>query len=213
MVTRKPIPASTSQRSPNALPYPITPTASGWPDEHSRIGSILPAKEKNGTDLEYLHGGQGIAESSSSNPPRNDKEWLGGSDNKGSFINQQQPWSGTDDRTFNTGQARQENLPASLRVYQPDLTPRSSSESQRSSRTRTHTSSEVLKETSSYSSPSTNPYHRTRNSDSSQPEGVQSIEDSSGDVWAELASHPPPPVSAPPPPPSSQEGKQGFITM
>ena len=150
-----------------------------------------------------LQGKQGSTESSFTYPPENDSTWLGGH-NKESFDNQQLPWSDGNDRTSSSGRARHEDIPASLRVHQPDLTPRSSSESQRSQGGHPYPLSETSAKTNSYPPLSTNPYYRTRIPESSQPEVVEPTEDSSSDIWAELASYPPPPISAPPPPPIPQ---------
>ena len=214
MVTRKPIPTrsslTTNQNDSNALPYPITPTLSNWPNVVSNPSKTQPVEEKPHSIPNYPEA-EGSAASSYAYPEEIDNRRLRGSNNKKSSNYQQLPWPDVGDRISGTVQARQEDLPTSLRVHQPDLTPRSSSESQRSQGDHTYTSYELPKETNHYSSLSTNPYHRTKGSESSQPEVVQSTEDSSSDIWAELASYPPPPVSDPPPIPLPLPQGEGIL--
>lgn len=57
---------------------------------------------------------------------------------------------------------------------------------------------------------STNPYHRARSADRAPRDVPQSQEESSVDIWADLASAPPEPTSAPPPPPTIEQELGGF---
>ncbi|MCJ1478276.1 hypothetical protein MMC13_006953 [Lambiella insularis] len=108
-------------------------------------------------------------------------------------------------------------VPALLQVGHPEGTPRSSFESR--------SSEELFPEShglqrdydhdhKSDVNYSTNPYHRARSADRALHDVSQSQEESSVDIWAELASAPPEPTSAPPPPPIEHElGGFGALSL
>ncbi|MCJ1438182.1 hypothetical protein MMC27_007569 [Xylographa pallens] len=106
-------------------------------------------------------------------------------------------------------------LPASLQIRRPEATPTSSFGTQSSEELfpRGHEVQEAGKSQYSLDPPqSTNPFHRVKSADRVAQNVLQSQEESSVDIWADLANPPPPPTSAPPPPPIDHE-LQGLSEM
>ncbi|MCJ1382549.1 hypothetical protein MMC17_005662 [Xylographa soralifera] len=108
-----------------------------------------------------------------------------------------------------------ETLPASLQIRRPEATPSSSFGTQSSEELfpRSQEVQEGGKPQYNLDPPqSTNPFHRVRSADRVSQKVLQSQEESSVDIWADLANPPPAPSSAPPPPPIDDE-LQGFSDM
>ncbi|MCJ1315853.1 hypothetical protein MMC15_001173 [Xylographa vitiligo] len=101
-----------------------------------------------------------------------------------------------------------ETLPASLQIRRPEATPASSMGTQSSEELfpRSHEVQEGGEPKYGLDPPqSTNPFNRVRSADGISRNVLQSQEESSVDIWADLANPPPPPSSAPPPPPIDHE--------
>ncbi|MCJ1417965.1 hypothetical protein MMC32_004310 [Xylographa parallela] len=106
-------------------------------------------------------------------------------------------------------------LPMSLQIRRPEATPASSFGTQSSEELfpRSNEVQEAGKPQYSLDPPqSTNPFHRVKSADRAAQNVLQSQEESSVDIWADLANPPPPPTSAPPPPPIDHE-LQGLSEM
>ena len=106
-------------------------------------------------------------------------------------------------------------LPSSLRIRHPEATPGSSFGTQSSEelfpRIDELQESDERKQSPGQSH-STNPFYRARSSDKASGIVFQLPEESSVNIWADLANYLPPPTSAPPPPPIDHE-LNGFSEM
>ncbi|MCJ1292815.1 hypothetical protein MMC34_004368 [Xylographa carneopallida] len=106
-------------------------------------------------------------------------------------------------------------LPVSLQIRRQEATPASSFGTQSSEELfpRSHDLHEGgISEHSLDPPQSKNPFYRVRSADRVSQNVLQSQEESSVDIWADMANPPPPPSSAPPPPPIDHE-LQGLSQM
>ena len=204
MVIRKPIPSGAfgprRQSDSKSLPYPASPTSSDHPkanfytNHRQDLGieaqSSLPQDHSLGSPVHLQH-------SHSYGSDMSD-DWAN------EDLNTQEPGSQRPIAKNGWPKVIQnqhtEELPSALRVGPPDETPRTSSESQRSRDSHQYVHSQLPRESSPLSSKPTNPYHRGKSSDQNNQGLTASTEESSVDIWAELASGPPPTRSAPLPP-------------
>ncbi|MCJ1397965.1 hypothetical protein MMC11_001161 [Xylographa trunciseda] len=114
----------------------------------------------------------------------------------------------TVDRVGGRQRETEETLPASLQIRHPEATPGSSFGTQSSEELfpRSHEVQEGDKpQQSPGPPPSTNPFYRARSADRVSQNVPRSQEESSVDIWADLANPPPPPSTAPPRPPIENE--------
>ncbi|MCJ1336491.1 hypothetical protein MMC09_001767 [Bachmanniomyces sp. S44760] len=208
MVVRKPVPNEDASRSPNILPYPQSPASPTQPPLRGESSSYTPHPREgiaSFSNPNRRHGGQhGESVSSMSD---GDDAWADQyTDGMRSVSELSDTPVATDtldaDAAWNNRQ-----LPQSLKAGQPESTPRSSTESQRSQRgidkiAEGHARAVRRPHEGSPNNPflRNNPYQHTV-SDVPLPEVAQSQEESSVKAWGEAPNHPPPPLRVPPMPP------------
>lgn len=199
MVTRKPLPSGNDGQAndTNRLPYPTTPTSPKYGDAEAADYQASSAEQR--TDHLVTEDNEHPPSLTQSISDISDG-WVDGSMDKEDGRSPLPPvLRVAGGKKSYESLRKQPEIPPLLRVGTADGTPRTSSESQRSFEN--ITVAEVEKPPKKKQNPqqvrSTNPFHKAQSTERVAQTSSSPREESSANIWAELAADPPPRRSSP----------------